>query len=144
VVVVISDALLSKLRAPIEALCARHSVRELSLFGSAIREDFDATSSDIDVVASFEPPMGESLARQYFDFKQGLEDLFGRPVDVVELEAMPDTRLKRRIEQSRRVIYSVASGADAGTLRAFPAAGAEREVYDRQSQVERHHERTYS
>ena len=116
----ISDVLMSTLQAPIEALCARHGVRELSLFGSAIREDFDATSSDIDVIASFGPPIGESLARQYFDFKQGLEEIFARSVDVVELDAMPDTRLKRRIQQSRRVIFSVASG---GARRDHRGAG---------------------
>lgn len=94
------------LQAPIAALCVRHRVRELSLFGSVLRADFDPASSDIDAVVVFDAPVGESLARQYVDFKRGLEALFARPVDLVEIDVMPDTRLKRRIERGRRVIYT--------------------------------------
>jgi len=57
----------------------------------------------------FGPPTSNSLARQYFDFKQALERLLLRPVDLVELEAMPDTRLKRIIEQTKVPIYAAAA-----------------------------------
>ena len=99
---------IAMLRDPIDLLCKRHAVRELSLFGSILRDDFDPVSSDVDVVVSFGPPPGESLARQYFDFKRDLEQLIGRPVDLVELDAMPDTRLKRIIESTRMRIYAAA------------------------------------
>jgi predicted nucleotidyltransferase len=49
------------------------------------------------------------LARQYFDFKTALEHLLSRPVDLVELEAMPDTRLKRIIEHTKVSIYVAAA-----------------------------------
>lgn len=97
---------IAKLRQPIGLLCDRHAVRELSLFGSILREDFDPASSDLDVAVSFGPPYGESLARQYFDFKQDLEQLVGRPVDLIELDAMPDTRLKRIIESTKVRVYA--------------------------------------
>ncbi len=97
---------IAELREPINLLCERHGVRELSLFGSILRQDFDHTSSDVDVAVSFGPPRGESMARQYFDFKQDLEQLFGRPVDLVELDAMPDTGLKRIIECTKMRVYA--------------------------------------
>jgi predicted nucleotidyltransferase len=85
-------------------LYRRHVVRELALFGSILRDDFNG-SSDLDVAVSLGTPKGESLARQYFDLKQELETLFARSVDLVELEAMPDTRLKRIIERTKVPIY---------------------------------------
>ncbi len=100
---------LAGLQGPIATLCDRYGVRELALFGSVLREDFDPASSDIDAVVSFGPPNATSLVRQYFDFKQSLETLFGRPVDLVELDAMPETRLKRIIERSKRTVYAAAA-----------------------------------
>ncbi len=96
-------------RQAIAELCERHGVRELSLFGSVLREDFNPDSSDVDAVVSFGPPRGESLARQYFDFKKEFEELLARPVDLVEIEAMPNTRLRRIIERTKVPIYAAAS-----------------------------------
>jgi predicted nucleotidyltransferase len=102
-------ALIEQRRAEIARLCARYRVRELALFGSILRNDFDAASSDVDAVVSFGPPKGESLARQYFDFKRELEELLAHPVDLVEIEAMPDTRLRRIIERTKVPIYAEAA-----------------------------------
>jgi predicted nucleotidyltransferase len=101
-------SLIGRYRDEIARLCERHGVRELSLFGSILRDDFDEESSDVDAVASFGPPKGESLARQYFDFKKDFEELLARPVDLVELEAMPNTRLRRIIERTKVPIYAAA------------------------------------
>jgi len=90
----------------IKLLCERYGVRELALFGSSLRPDFDPTSSDIDLAAVFGPPPSDSLADQYFDFKEKFEELMGRPVDLVEIEVMPETRLKRIIERSKVPIYA--------------------------------------
>jgi antitoxin ParD1/3/4 len=90
----------------IKLLCERYGVRELALFGSSLRSDFDPTSSDIDLAAVFGPPPSDSLADQYFDFKEKFEELMGRPVDLVEIAAMPETRLKRIIERSKVLIYA--------------------------------------
>lgn len=92
-------------RKAVEAVCRLHGVRSLGLFGSILAEDFDSVSSDVDVVVSFGPPVAESLARQYFDLKDDLEKIWGRTVDLVEIEAMPDTRLKRLIERTKITIY---------------------------------------
>ena len=97
---------IAKLREPIKLLCEQHGVRELSLFGSILRSDFDHVSSDVDAAVLFGPPRGESMARQYLDFKQDLERLFGRQVDLIELDAMPDTRLKSIIECTKMRVYA--------------------------------------
>jgi predicted nucleotidyltransferase len=105
----IVPAMIEHLRGDIAQLCKRYGVRELALFGSVLRSDFNPASSDVDAAVNFGPPADDSLARQYFDFKAALEHLLSRPVDLVELEAMPDTRLKRIIEHTKVPIYAAAA-----------------------------------
>ena len=93
----------------IAALCRRYGIQKLALFGSILRPDFDPQRSDIDVVVEFFPHEGTSLARQYFDFKAALEQLLSRPVDLVELSAMPDSRLRRIIERTQEPLYAEAA-----------------------------------
>ncbi|MGB9330081.1 MAG: nucleotidyltransferase domain-containing protein [Steroidobacteraceae bacterium] len=93
----------------IERLCRHYAVRRLSAFGSVTRGDFDPARSDIDLAVEFSPSTDLSPARQYFDFKAALESLFGRPVDLVELNAMADSRLKRVIERTQVPIYAEAA-----------------------------------
>jgi predicted nucleotidyltransferase len=93
----------------IAALCRRYGVRRLAVFGSIVRADFDEQSSDIDLVVEFRSDADASPAHQYFDFKAALEQLLGRHVDLVELEAMPDSRLKRIIERTQVAVYAEAA-----------------------------------
>jgi putative addiction module CopG family antidote len=102
-------SLINERRRKLNTLCRRYAVRRLALFGSALREDFDPATSDLDVTVEFGKPRGRSAERQYFDFKTALEELFGRPVDLVELAAMPDSRLKRYIERSQVPVYGKAA-----------------------------------
>jgi predicted nucleotidyltransferase len=89
----------------IAALCRRYEARQSALFGSSLRADFDAAVSDVDIVVEFGPPRETSAARQYFDFKRDLELLLGCSVDLVELGAMEDRRLKRIIERTKVPFY---------------------------------------
>jgi len=92
-------------RSHIAELCRLYGVRRLDVFGSALRADVDSAPSDIDLVVEFDPAHGGSPLHRYFDLKSDLESLFGRPVDLVELRAMADTRLKRSIERARVPVY---------------------------------------
>ena len=102
-------SLIASRTSEIAALCHRFGVRTLALFGSILNQDFDSTASDVDVVVEFGPSRETSAARQYFDFKRDLELLLARPVDLVELSAMEDGRLKRIIERTKVPIYATAA-----------------------------------
>ena len=102
-------SLINERRRKLNRLCRHYAVRRLALFGSALRDDFDPATSDLDVTVEFGKPRGRSPERQYFDFKAALEALFGRSVDLVELAAMPDSRLKRYIERSQVRVYGKAA-----------------------------------
>ncbi|MDA3951703.1 MAG: nucleotidyltransferase family protein [Spirochaeta sp.] len=84
--------------------CERWQVESLALFGSVLRSDFDA-HSDIDVLVSFLPDNGVDLF-DLVDMKNELEDLFKRPVDLVEREALTNPYRRREILAHNKVIYA--------------------------------------
>jgi predicted nucleotidyltransferase len=64
----------------IEEFCIRHHIVKLSIFGSALREDF-GPESDIDILIEFESnniPGFFGLA----EMEEELSKLFGREVDI--------------------------------------------------------------
>ncbi len=88
----------------VHSLCFRWQVRELALFGSVLREDF-SDSSDIDVLVSFKPETRWS-AWDLMRMKEELENLFGRPVDLIEKEALRNPWRKQEILRTHEVIYA--------------------------------------
>ena len=68
------------------ALARRWRIEELAVFGSVTRDDF-GRDSDIDVLVTFERGSVWNLW-DFIDLKEQLETLFGRPVDLVEKQAL--------------------------------------------------------
>lgn len=62
----------------------RFGVTRLALFGSAVR-NAARTDSDIDILVDFDGP---ATSARYFGVQFYLEDLFGRPVDLVTEKAL--------------------------------------------------------
>lgn len=102
-------ALIEHHRQQIADLCRKYGVRRLEAFGSILREDFDLAGSDVDIVVDFDTQAAGSRLHRYFGFKAEMESLLARPVDLVELAAMPDTRLKRIIQRSKVPVYAEAA-----------------------------------
>ena len=70
-------------------LVARFGVDRLALFGSTVRDAAQA-DSDIDILVSFDGP---ATSERYFGVQFFLEDLLGRPVDLVTDKALrPELR----------------------------------------------------
>src|SRR5258708_120461 len=90
-------------------LCRRYAVRRLGAFGSVLRDDFDPKRSDIDLTVEFGRSRTYGPADQYFRFKAAIERLLGREVDLVELRAMPASRLKQSIERNQLPVYDQAA-----------------------------------
>ena len=63
----------------IAALCRRHHIRRLALFGSVLHGTA-RPDSDVDVLVEFEPGRTPGLA--FFGIQRELSDLVGRPVDL--------------------------------------------------------------
>lgn len=84
-------------------LCKRHGVRRLSLFGSALRDDF-GPASDIDLLVEFEPDADPSwrLASVEQEFSEAFE---GHPVEMVESECL-DKYIRHRVLEEAEEIYA--------------------------------------
>lgn len=65
----------------IEAFCDSKGISRLSLFGSVLRDDFDLSSSDVDVLAEFLPGALEGVGLDYFGYGDELSGIIGRKVD---------------------------------------------------------------
>ena len=65
-------------------LMARYGLTDIALFGSTAR-DTALADSDIDILVSFDGP---ATSERYFGVQFFLEDLLGRPIDLVTDKAL--------------------------------------------------------
>jgi len=100
--------LIAEHRDEIAALCRRFGVRQLAVFGSAARgADFDPARSDVDFLVEFAAQDGD-FARS-LDFKEALEALLARRVDLVDRKAIESSRnyiRKRHILTGAEPVYA--------------------------------------
>ena len=81
-----------------EELARRFSVTSIALFGSFARGD-ENSGSDVDILVEFAEPTFD----HYMDLKFHVEDLLGRPVDLVMSDTVK-SRIKPMIE--REALYA--------------------------------------
>ena len=93
-------------RTEIEAICRRYRVRRLEVFGSAATGDFDPQRSDLDFLVEFEELSEGQWSDCYFSVLFALEDLFGRPVDLVMPSAIRNRFFREAVDESREVVYA--------------------------------------
>ena len=90
-------------RERVAALCRRHHIRRLALFGSVLTDDF-RPDSDIDVLVDFEP--GEVVGFRIFDIEDELSQILGgHRVDLVR-EKYLNRRLRDRVLRSAETQYA--------------------------------------
>jgi uncharacterized protein len=91
----------------ISDFCQRWRITEFALFGSVLRDDFDA-ESDLDVLVAFAPDVDWSLL-DHVQMEQELEALLGRKVDLLSRRSVERSRnwLRRReILDTVEVVYA--------------------------------------
>ena len=88
----------------IKKLCEKHKVKELYLFGSVLTERF-CESSDVDVLIQF----GEVELKEYFDnymdFKEELEKILNRSVDLVENQTIRNPIFRKIVDRDKKLVY---------------------------------------
>ena len=89
----------------IAELCRRFGVRRLDLFGSAATGHFDDQRSDLDFLVEFEEMAPGNYAKACYSLRDNLEQLFGRPIDLLTEAALVNPYLRRQIESERRTLY---------------------------------------
>jgi predicted nucleotidyltransferase len=99
----------------IRALCKQHHVKELYVFGSAVRDDFNE-ESDVDFLYVFdlddfnlqETP-GQwpySPFAEFFKLKNGLEVLMARKVDVISYNDISSKVFKEMADKEKELVYA--------------------------------------
>lgn len=91
----------------IARVCQKYGVEELSVFGSALRDDFQA-SSDVDFLVVFKNNDTGPWMSKLVELEQELAALLGKDVDLVNKRGVEQSRNRIRREEilgSARVIY---------------------------------------
>jgi predicted nucleotidyltransferase len=95
-------------REAIADLCQRYGVRRLAVFGSAATNEFDPASSDVDFLVEFGADGNSGGLDSYFGFKWALEELLGRPVDLVAPKALENPYFAAEVRRTEEEVYAAA------------------------------------
>ncbi|MBA2470657.1 MAG: nucleotidyltransferase domain-containing protein [Chloroflexia bacterium] len=99
-------ALIAERKDEIVALCRKHNVRQLDVFGSAATGAFDPETSDLDFVVD----LGEydnAVHRRYLDLIADLEDLLGYSVHMTTSPSIRNPYFRQSVEEQRELIYEM-------------------------------------
>jgi len=86
----------------IAELCKRRGIRQLAVFGSALRPDF-RPDSDVDVLVEFYPDRVPGFA--FFDIQDELTAIFGRNVDL-NTRGFLGERIHQRVQAEAEVLFA--------------------------------------
>ena len=89
----------------IETICSNHNVEQLFIFGSINTDKFNE-QSDIDVLVQFSTDIDPfQYFNNFMDFKEKLELLLNRSVDIVENQAVKNPIFREILDRDKKLIY---------------------------------------
>ena len=88
----------------IKKLCESHHVNTLYAFGSVLTNKFNS-NSDIDLIVDFNPIDVLEYADNYFNFKFSLQEVFKRPIDLLEQSALKNPYFIHTINKQKQLVY---------------------------------------
>ena len=91
-------------KARIAEFCRKWQVKEMAIFGSALREDF-GPESDVDVLVELAEDAPWSLF-DWVDMIDELKAIFGREVDLVEKTGLRNPFRRHEILSTREIIHA--------------------------------------
>ena len=91
--------------------CGNYAVSRLDLFGPAAIANFPPDPPLLSFLVKFQPLPPGDYANAYFGLLESLEQLFGRPVELVSDSAVKNPYFRQSIEETRTPLYSVYADA---------------------------------
>ena len=88
--------------------CRLHKVRELYIFGSVLTDKFN-DESDIDFLVEFNLVDIQEYFNNYMDFKEKLEAILKRPIDLVENQAVRNPIFRKVLDREKKLVYKLKS-----------------------------------
>ena len=88
----------------VKELCRKYHVAEIYAFGSVLNDRF-SPHSDIDFLVRFSDINPLEYFDNYMDFKESLENLFSREVDLLEIQTLKNPILRRSTHRDKVLVY---------------------------------------
>ena len=87
-------------------LCLKHKIKTLAVFGSILTDRFN-DQSNVDLLVNFDTTDHEKwdYVTNYFDFKEALEKVFGRKVDLVVENGLKNKYFIANVNRTKQMIY---------------------------------------
>lgn len=92
-------------RAAIAGACERCGIKRLVIFGSAVTDRFDVSTSDVDFVVAFR----DNEVNRFdaiLGLKEALEALLGRPVDLVSPVGLENPYFAASVQENGHEVYA--------------------------------------
>lgn len=91
----------------IQAVCKRHYVKSLHVFGSAAKGNFNQNTSDLDFVVEFNQAIDPlDYADNFFSLLDALKQLFQTDVDLLSYRALKNQVIISEINTSKIQLYA--------------------------------------
>jgi predicted nucleotidyltransferase len=86
-------------------ICSDHQVEQLFIFGSVKTDQFN-DQSDVDILIQFSPEVNPlDYFNNYMDFKEKLESVLNREVDIIENQAVRNPIFRKILDRDKVLIY---------------------------------------
>jgi len=90
----------------IRALCQKHKIKKLWIFGSALNPKEFGADSDLDFLYEFIPiESGREYLDHYYGMIQDLSVLLGRNIDFIENKPFRNPYFRQEVESNKLLIY---------------------------------------
>lgn len=99
-------SLIEHKRKELNAICRKHAVSNLYLFGSAVKGSHK-TSSDLDFAVLFYEQLSPlEHGSEFFEFKASLEQLFQTEIDLVSYRVVKNPVFKEELDKTKIELYA--------------------------------------
>ena len=93
------------------AVCRKHGVRLLEAFGSVVRDDFDPSRSDVDLLCLYDRAKRRAFMREHgglaaFAIREEMAEVFGRSCDFVDVDLVENPYFFANALRTRERLYT--------------------------------------
>lgn len=89
----------------IEAACREFAVRQLHVFGSVATGQANE-QSDVDLLVEFEREGTHGAFEQFTSFKERMEVILNRPVDLITGKRFRNPYFQQAVENEKKLVYA--------------------------------------
>jgi uncharacterized protein len=89
----------------LERACKDFQVKELYVFGSVVSGNI-SPDSDLDFLVEFDRTGYAGSFDQFMGFKQRLEEIYQRPVDLLTVKRFRNPLFQQEVDKSKTLVYA--------------------------------------